>query len=121
MLSLADAAIAVAGSLAAAGGIGFERVTTDSRDVRAGDLFFALKGEHFDGHEFVAQALEQGAVAAVTSVPGPGARIVVDDTLTALGRLAAFWRQRLENVRLVAVTGSNGKTTVKEMIAAILA
>lgn len=120
MLSLADAAIAVAGSLAAAGGIGFERVTTDSRDVRAGDLFFALKGEHFDGNEFVVQALEQGAVAAVASVPGPGARIVVDDTLTALGRLAAFWRQRLANVRLIAVTGSNGKTTVKEMIAAIL-
>ena len=120
MLTLRDAAHAMAGELIAAGELSFERVTTDSRDVRPGDLFFALKGERFDGHDFVDQVLKQGAVAAVTSQPGMGARIVVDDTVLALGRLAAAWRGRFPSTPLVAVTGSNGKTTVKEMIAAIL-
>lgn len=120
MLTLRDAAHAMAGEWNAAGEISFDRVSTDSRDIRPGDLFFALQGEHFDGHDFVDQVLAQGAVAAVTSVPGSGARIVVDDTVLALGRLAAAWRGRFPSTLLVAVTGSNGKTTVKEMIAAIL-
>ncbi|MDR3411301.1 MAG: UDP-N-acetylmuramoyl-tripeptide--D-alanyl-D-alanine ligase [Formivibrio sp.] len=121
MLTLRDAALAMSGELAATGEHAFNRVTTDSRDVRPGDLFFALKGERFDGHDFVTQVLEQGAVAAVTCVPGPGARIVVGDTLAALGALAAAWRGRFPATPLVAITGSNGKTTVKEMTAAILA
>lgn len=121
MLTLRDAALAIGGELAADGELAFDRVTTDSRDVRPGDLFFALKGERFDGNDFVEQVLAQGAVAAVTSVPGPGARIVVADTLQALGQLAAAWRGRFPTTLLVGVTGSNGKTTVKEMIAAILA
>ncbi len=120
MLTLRDAALLMAGELAAAGELAFDRVTTDSRDVRPGDLFFALRGERFDGHDFVGQVLAQGAVAAVTSQPGPGNRIVVKDTLLALGQLASAWRDRFPEARLVAVTGSNGKTTVKEMIAAIL-
>ncbi|WP_091190782.1 UDP-N-acetylmuramoyl-tripeptide--D-alanyl-D-alanine ligase [Formivibrio citricus] len=121
MLSLRDAAMAMKGELAGDGSRTVARVTTDSRDVQPGDLFFALKGEHFDGHAFVEQALKDGAVAAVVSEPGPGARIVVQDTLQALGELAASWRQRFANVRVIGVTGSNGKTTAKEMIAAILA
>ncbi len=121
MLTLRDAALAIGGNLAAAGELAFDRVTTDSRDVRPGDLFFALKGERFDGNDFVEQVLAQGAVAAVTSISGPGARIVVGDTLAALGQLAAAWRGRFPTTPLVGVTGSNGKTTVKEMIAAILA
>lgn len=120
MLTLRDAAHAMAGELTTAGDLSFERVSTDSRDVRPGDLFFAIKGERFDGHDFVDQVLAQGAVAAVTSQPGAGVRILVDDTVQALGRLAASWRGRFPSTPLVAVTGSNGKTTVKEMIAAIL-
>lgn len=121
MLNLRDAALAMAAKLACDAGIEFERVTTDSRDVRPGDLFFALKGDRFDGHDFVAQVLAQGAVAAVTSVPGEGARLVVQDTLLALGLLAAFWRARFAATPVIAVTGSNGKTTTKEMLASILA
>ena len=97
------------------------RITTDSRDIRAGDLFVALKGERFDGHDYVQRAFELGACGAlvsrdVASVPGA---IVADDTRLALGRMAAGWRERFA-VPLVALTGSNGKTTVKEMVAAIL-
>lgn len=120
MLSLGEAAQALGGELIGEAGHEFARVTTDSRDVQPGDLFFALKGEHFDGHAFVEKALADGAVAAVVSEPGSGARIVVKDTLEALGRLAAFWRQRFASACVIGVTGSNGKTTAKEMIVAIL-
>lgn len=121
MLTLRDAALAMQGELTAEGQIVFDRVTTDSRDVRPGDLFVALKGERFDGNDYVEQVLAAGAVAAVTSVAGKGARIVVKDTLLALQSLAAFWRQRFPCAQLIGVTGSNGKTTVKEMLASILA
>jgi UDP-N-acetylmuramoyl-tripeptide--D-alanyl-D-alanine ligase len=99
------------------------RVSTDSRAVRAGDLFVALRGERFDGNRFVAQAFEAGAAAAMVSDPelaaGTGPLIVVEDTRLALGRLAAWWRSRFD-LPLIAITGSNGKTTVKEMLAAVL-
>lgn len=99
------------------------RVSTDSRSIRPGDLFVALRGEKFDGGAFAAQALQQGAVGVVldaTQAPAIATAIRVDDTRLALGRLAAAWRQRFA-LPVVAVTGSNGKTTVKEMLAAILA
>jgi UDP-N-acetylmuramoyl-tripeptide--D-alanyl-D-alanine ligase len=98
------------------------RVATDSRSIRPGDLFVALRGEKFDGGTFAAQALQQGAVGVVldrTQAPGLAQAIRVDDTRLALGRLAAAWRARFD-LPVVAVTGSNGKTTVKEMLAAIL-
>jgi UDP-N-acetylmuramoyl-tripeptide--D-alanyl-D-alanine ligase len=100
------------------------RVTTDSRDVGGADLFVALKGPRFDGHGFVDQALAAGAAAAMVSdaahVKTKGAPLLlVPDTRTGLGRLAAWWRSRFD-IALIAVTGSNGKTTVKEMLAAIL-
>ncbi len=98
------------------------RVSTDSRAIRPGDLFIALKGEKFDGGAFAAQALQQGAVGVVldaAQAPEIAEAIRVDDTRLALGRLAAAWRDRF-SIPLVAVTGSNGKTTVKEMLAAIL-
>ncbi|RXZ44667.1 UDP-N-acetylmuramoyl-tripeptide--D-alanyl-D-alanine ligase [Crenobacter cavernae] len=101
----------------------FERVTTDSRAVQKGDLFVALKGDRFDAHDFVAQALADGAAAAMVGrgFELEGANlIVVDDTRLGLGRLAAGWRARF-NGRVVGITGSNGKTTVKEMLASILA
>ena len=98
------------------------RVCTDSRTIQPGDLFIALRGEKFDGGRFVAQALEQGAVGVVldrTQASEIEAAIRVDDTRLALGKLAAAWRVRFR-LPVVAITGSNGKTTVKEMLAAIL-
>jgi UDP-N-acetylmuramoyl-tripeptide--D-alanyl-D-alanine ligase len=98
----------------------------DSRTVQPGDLFFAVKGERFDGHDFVEQALERGAVAAVvakdhrTIFAQTHKLIVVDDTLAALQRLAAMVRCVWGHA-LIGVTGSAGKTTTKECIAHVLA
>jgi UDP-N-acetylmuramoyl-tripeptide--D-alanyl-D-alanine ligase len=102
----------------------FAAVSSDSRAIARGDLFVALRGENFDGAEFVASAAQNGAVAALAnrgaeSKAGEIPLLVVDDTRLALGRLAAYWRAQFA-VPLVAVTGSNGKTTVKEMLASIL-
>ena len=101
--------------------VAFHAVSTDSRTVQAGDLFVALRGERFDGHAYVAECLQRGAAAALVSqqVAGAGSQLVVADTRVALGLLAAYWRSQF-SIPLVAVTGSNGKTTVKEMLAAIL-
>ncbi len=101
------------------------RVSTDSRQVQAGDLFFALRGGRFDGHDFLLEASRKGAVAVVVDrerVPAGWngcAVIAVDDTRTALGQLAAQYRQEFV-LPTVAVGGSNGKTTTKELIAAVL-
>ncbi len=97
------------------------RIVTDSRAVQAGDVFVALRGDRFDAHDFVADVVARGAVAVIVerdlSVQGPLWR--VDDTRRALGLLAKAWRARFD-IPVVAVTGSNGKTTTKEMVAAIL-
>jgi len=102
----------------------FLRVTTDSRALEDGDLFVALRGERFDGHAFVPQALRDGAVAAMVAEPAAaslaGDLVVVPDPQQALGRLAGAWRARFD-LPLAIVVGSNGKTTVKEMTAAALA
>ncbi len=100
------------------------RVTTDSRDVRNGDLFVAIKGPRFDGHDFVEQAVAAGATAMLVSASSQTNKLlapalIVDDVRLAYGRLAAWWRS-LFSIPLVAITGSNGKTTVKEMLASIL-
>ncbi len=104
------------------GGVTPVRVHTDTRTLQAGDLFVALKGERFDAHDFLAQARTQGAVAALAhggleaaGLPG----LQVTDTRIALGQLAAGWRSQFA-LPLIAVTGSNGKTTVTQMIASIL-
>ncbi|HYH40428.1 MAG TPA: UDP-N-acetylmuramoyl-tripeptide--D-alanyl-D-alanine ligase, partial [Burkholderiales bacterium] len=101
----------------------FTGVSTDTRTLKSGDLFVALRGEHFDGHAFLEQAHAAGAGAAMvdsnrerlTELP----TLVVGNTRLALGTLAAQWRARF-STPLVAITGSSGKTTVKEMLAAIL-
>jgi len=97
-------------------------VTTDSRRVAAGSLFVALRGDNHDGHEFVATALQSGARYALVdhAVPGVEATslILVPDTLFALGDLAAWTRQH-RDVKVCAITGSNGKTTTKELLASI--
>ena len=104
----------------------FSAVSTDTRTIQQGDLFIALKGENFDGVKFVAQAARAGAVAAVVNqdsglrVQDAGVPLIfVEDTRLALGKLAAHWRAQFD-IPLVAITGSNGKTTVKEMLAGIL-
>ena len=97
------------------------RVHSDTRTLRAGDFFVALRGERFDGNDFLAQARASGAVAALAerglSADMPG--LQVPDSLRALQQLAAAWRHHL-HLPLIAVTGSNGKTTVTQMVAAIL-
>jgi UDP-N-acetylmuramoyl-tripeptide--D-alanyl-D-alanine ligase len=99
----------------------FSGVSTDSRHVTAGSLFIALRGPHHDGHHHVATAAAAGAVAALVEHPVACAipQLTVSDSRLALGTLAGAWRRELATP-LVAVTGSNGKTTVKEMCAAIL-
>ena len=126
MMTLAQAhALLPASRLVGDGATRILRVHTDTRTLRAGDLFVALKGERFDGNDFLAQARASGAVAALAArglgdassdnLPG----LLVADTLAALQQLAAAWRARF-HLPLIAVTGSNGKTTVTQMIAAIL-
>ncbi len=123
MLSLLETAQAIKGTLKGKGEARFTRVTTDSRDIRAGDLFIALRGDNFDGNVFAEAAIAAGAIAAIVDTPIAGPHILVADTLAALGQLAAFWRELLKNnvgQIVIGVTGSNGKTTVKEMISAVL-
>ncbi len=105
----------------------FGGVSTDSRSVGRGELFVALRGERFDGHEYLAQASERGACAAVVAVDTVEQLqgkvslplVAVADTRLALGALAGYWRAKF-SLPLIAVTGSNGKTSTKEMIASIL-
>lgn len=96
-------------------------VDTDSRRIQPGQLFVALPGEKFDGHDFLPQVAVQGAAAALISksIETDLPSVLVKDTRLALGQLASWWRQQLA-MPLIAVTGSNGKTTTKEMIAAIM-
>ena len=120
-MSLAQSAQAVNGKMIGAN-VEFGSVTTDTRKAGEGDLFVALVGPHFDGHDFISQAKQAGVVAALVSrkVDAELPYVIVDDTRIGLGKLAAFWRAQFE-YPLVAVTGSNGKTTVKEMLASIFA
>ncbi|NDY96669.1 UDP-N-acetylmuramoyl-tripeptide--D-alanyl-D-alanine ligase [Wenzhouxiangella sp. C33] len=96
-------------------------MTHDSRHVRPGDLFVALPGERRDGHDFARKAIEQGAAAVLgaRSLGDDVSQVQVADPLLAMGQIAAAWRARLP-LQLVGITGSNGKTTVKEMTAAVL-
>ena len=122
MMSLTEAA-ALSGGRASGADRRFDGVSTDSRSVGRGQLFVALRGERFDGHDFLGAAAARGAAAAMVDVRYQGQFplpvVIVDDTKRALGELARRWRARF-TPKLVAITGSNGKTTVKEMFAAIL-
>src|SRR5262249_12650152 len=122
MMSL-RAASAASGAKAIGEDVRFLSVSTDSRTLERGALFVALRGERFDGHGFLGAAGERGAAAAMVDEDfrekAPIPLLVVGDTRQALGRLAAKWRSRFA-IPLSAATGSNGKTTVKEMLAAIL-
>ncbi|MGB5305253.1 MAG: UDP-N-acetylmuramoyl-tripeptide--D-alanyl-D-alanine ligase [Gammaproteobacteria bacterium] len=120
-MQLSDAAQVLDGRCNAAD-VAFRGISTDSRKMASGELFFALQGPNFDGHDYLEAARARGAAAAAvsrhcdTELP----LLEVADTRLALGRLAAHWRSRFE-LPVIAVTGSNGKTTVRAMTAAILA
>ena len=97
------------------------RIATDTRTIKTGDIFLALTGDNFDGHDYLDIAIEKGAVAAIVSRPIAAdiAQLVVDDTRLALGQLAAYRRQQHDNLTVIAITGSSGKTTCKEMLGSI--
>ncbi len=102
----------------------FRLISSDSRTIEAGDLFIALRGENFDGHGFVNEVLRKGVAGLILEeappLPLPVPVVLVPDTLEALGDLAHYRRGRMRSLQLLAITGSSGKTTVKEMTAAIL-
>lgn len=120
MMSLAEIAQGVHGELIGRDAF-IKGVSTDTRALNRGELFVALKGPNHDGHRFLAAAHDAGAAGALVQSEADTALplIMVRDTLKALGELAATWRARF-SIPVVAVTGSNGKTTVKEMIGSIL-
>ena len=120
--SLAQLLPAIDGATMTADAV-FDSVSTDSRSAGAGALIVALRGDSFDAHSFLQQVADKGAVAVVAEELPQGfslPALVVPDTLIALGRIANSWRRQFA-IPVIGVTGSNGKTTVKEMIAAILA
>jgi UDP-N-acetylmuramoyl-tripeptide--D-alanyl-D-alanine ligase len=128
MMSLAEAAGAMGARLAGGAGareeLRLRGVSTDTRSVGKGQLFVAIRGERFDGHDFLSMAKERGAVAALVderhaTAAAPLPLLVADDTRRALGRLGRNWRLRFAPA-VIAITGSNGKTTTKEMLSAIL-
>ncbi len=120
-MRLSEAAKSLQGNLSGTD-IRFSGCSTDTRTLSKGELFIAIRGDNFDGHDFVEQAITTGAVAAMVDRKLDNENIptlFVEDTRRAMGDLAAAWRNKLE-LPIVAVTGSNGKTTVKEMLTSIL-
>ena len=118
-----DVSRAVDGQLAADGNIIIRSVSTDSRSLEPGCLFVAIRGERFDGHSYIREAVDKGAVLVMAeksaSIPDGVPAVLVEDTVEALGKLAEYHRSRF-NIPVIAVTGSVGKTSTKEMIAATL-
>jgi len=119
-LSLNDI-VRVTGAVLVGENCEFASVSTDSRSLKSGALFAALSGPNFDGHDFVSMAAERGAVAALVERPLPVelAQVVVPDVLAALSTFAREWRRQFR-IPVIGITGSNGKTTTKELIGAIL-
>jgi UDP-N-acetylmuramoyl-tripeptide--D-alanyl-D-alanine ligase len=122
MMSLAEAAAAMQGALSGTDAR-FSGVCTDTRGIGAGELFVAIRGERFDGHDFLAAAQAHGAAGALVDAryaqAAPLPVIVVEDTRRGLGRLGRHWRARFAPA-VIAIAGANGKTTTKEMLASIL-
>lgn len=131
--SLADVLLAINGKIVRGptSAVNFKAISTDTRSLCKGDLFIALEGEHFNGAAFIGTAIDKGAAGVMVNAGSAPANvqtneatvpvIAVSDTLKALGDLAAFRRRILPKIRVLAITGSCGKTTVKEMTAAIVA
>ena len=121
-MTLTELASAVNGTLSGKKDTRFTGVSIDGRSLKPGDLYVAIKGEHYDGHDFVNQASQAGAAGCLIEYPHHAdiASVHVDQTRLALGSLAKYWRQRFEDLPVIAITGSNGKTTVKELTTSIL-
>jgi UDP-N-acetylmuramoyl-tripeptide--D-alanyl-D-alanine ligase len=121
--TVAEISRLAAGSLFGSGSGVVTAVSTDTRSIEPGQLFVALRGERFDAHDFLATALEQGATAALVENVNPALsdlpQIQVPDSLTGLQTLAKNYRQKFQ-IPIVGITGSNGKTSTKEMVAAVL-
>jgi len=102
-----------------------KRIATDTRTIKPGDIFLALSGENFDGHDYIDTAASKGAIAAIVSRPTASSdanailQLVVSDTRLALGQLASYRRQQHTDLTVIAITGSSGKTTCKEMLGSI--
>ena len=128
MFSVAELAAATYGRIVGDGSLAVSGISTDSRSVVTGELFVPLRGEHFDGHDYLAQVAAAGVSVCLAEerwlkqheLPATLTCVAVKDSLRALGDLAAAYRQRFEPL-VIGVTGSNGKTTTKEMLASILA
>ena len=120
-MQLSEAAKVLDGSCYPSADVAFHGVSTDSRTLEAGALFFALQGPNFDGHQYLQQAQAQGAAAATVSKDCETEMplLKVSDTRLALGSLAKYWRGKF-SIPVLAITGSNGKTTVRAMLEAIL-
>ncbi len=120
ILTLSEIAVAVNGTLFGDGNIIASGISTDSRKIESSEVFVALRGERFDGHDFIA-GLAGKCVAVITEEKREGIPcILVKDTLKALGKLAAYWKRKVDPTVTVGVTGSVGKTTTKELIASVL-
>lgn len=119
-LSLSDIANVTGGQLVGAN-IDIDQIVTDSRSLVSGQVFLALKGPNFDGHRFIEQVTNNGAVAVIVDhqIDSDLPQLVVNDTRIALGKIGAYVKQQT-NPKTIGITGSSGKTTVKEMVAAIL-
>lgn len=104
--------------------VNFTKITTDTRSLSGGELFVALKGERFDGHDFIRSAIDAGAAGVVVSedinVPNNVVRFFVQDTLKAYQEIAKAYRKKMKNLHVLGITGSNGKTSTKDMISACL-
>ena len=126
MFDLQEILAATEGSCRSLQNVEFTGINTDSRTIKSGELFVALSGENFDGHNYCAKALALGAAGVLVShdvegLPQDAVVIKTDDTLKAYQLIAKAWRDKQKNLKVVAVTGSNGKTSTKDLIAACLA
>ena len=124
MITLQEIIKATGGNCAFAGNPEFAGINTDTRTIREGELFIALKGETFDGHAYAAKAVENGAAGILASkavdVPETVPVVLVEDTLKGYQDIAHAYRMKFPKLKVVAITGSNGKTSTKDMVAAVL-